>query len=272
MTVDQHYQQQLDTAYLLSQVEQILGASLQPEQLAPIDQLHLGGLRASRQLLQQIALQPQQRVLDVGCGLGGTSRLIAAESGCQVTGIDLTADFCYLAEQLSQRLATPLTVNFVQGDGQRLPFADASFDAVVSQHCLMNLPDPLRALKDFHRVLRRDGTLLLHEVIAGNGDSNAMRYPVPWASNASQSFLMAHETLCDWLQQAGFELQRFDDETATALQWRQHHSHKEQQGLSTLSPGLIYGERFSLLARNLLTNLQQDCVRIIQIVAVPARQ
>ena len=265
MTVEQHYQQQLQPAALLAAVRTILGETFSSDQLAPIDQLHLGGRRATRQMLTQCQLGPTLQVLDVGCGLGGTSRLIAETAGCRVTGIDLTADFCHLARQLSVQLDSELPVCFVQGDAQRLPFADHSFDLIVSQHCLMNLPRAALALGEFRRVLRPGGALLLHEVLAGSGGEPL--YPVPWASDASQSFVVPEAQLRAGLTDAGFTLAHWCDETDAALQWRTRHSQREQHGLPTLSPKLIYGERFALLAANLLTSLQQRRVRIVQALA-----
>ena len=66
---------------------------LTPEQLAPVDEFHIGGRPATQHALAKIELTGSDHVLDVGCGLGGATRYIASTFGGRVTGIDLTADY-----------------------------------------------------------------------------------------------------------------------------------------------------------------------------------
>jgi len=91
-------------------------------------------------------------LLEVGCGDGWSSWLLA-EAGFDVTGLDLHAD--EFAPEPHARLS------FRQGSALDLPFADASFDAVVSYQCVEHLPDPERALREMLRVLRPKGTLVI---------------------------------------------------------------------------------------------------------------
>ncbi|WP_254769124.1 class I SAM-dependent methyltransferase [Salinilacihabitans rarus] len=97
----------------------------------------------SREALAPLALDSRERVLDVGCGTGELSRVLAAESPGEVVGCD--ADPALLA---SAREAVPV----VAGDATRLPFADDAFDLVVCQALLINLPDPAAAVREFARV------------------------------------------------------------------------------------------------------------------------
>ena len=97
----------------------------------------------SRAALSDLDLGTRERVLDVGCGEGALTRVLREESPGEVVGCDRDADL--LAE-----LEGPT----VQGDAYRLPFADDSFDLVVCQALLINLPDPGRAIEEFVRVSR----------------------------------------------------------------------------------------------------------------------
>ena len=63
------------------------------EDLAPVDEFHIGGRAASEYVLAKLALTPDHHVLDIGCGIGGTARFMAKSYGCRVTGIDLTPEF-----------------------------------------------------------------------------------------------------------------------------------------------------------------------------------
>lgn len=111
----------------------------------------------SRAALADLELDSRTRVLDVGCGTGELSRVLAAEvSGgstvehghegeCEVVCVDADSDLLSVA-----RAETGLPV--VGGDATRLPFADDSFDLVVCQALLVNLPAPSAAIREFARV------------------------------------------------------------------------------------------------------------------------
>lgn len=79
-------------------------ARLAPEDLAPVDEFHIGGRMATAELAAQLGLAPGLHVLDIGSGLGGTARYLAEAHGCVVTGIDLTADYVRVATALAARV------------------------------------------------------------------------------------------------------------------------------------------------------------------------
>src|SRR5205809_7830695 len=63
------------------------------DDLAPVDEFHIGGRKASEEFLDQLGFSAQMHILDVGCGLGGAARFVGNRYGRQVTGIDLTTDY-----------------------------------------------------------------------------------------------------------------------------------------------------------------------------------
>ncbi|QCS41579.1 class I SAM-dependent methyltransferase [Natrinema versiforme] len=99
----------------------------------------------SRAALEPLALESRDRVLDVGCGTGELSRVLAAESPGEVIGCDADSDLLAAASE---------HVPVVTGDAVRLPFPDDAFDLVVCQALLINLPEPAAALAEFARVSR----------------------------------------------------------------------------------------------------------------------
>ena len=72
--------------------------SITIDDLAPVDEYHIGGRQASADFLGQLDLTPEKQVLDIGCGLGGAARFVASRYGCQVTGLDLTPEFIETAK------------------------------------------------------------------------------------------------------------------------------------------------------------------------------
>jgi SAM-dependent methyltransferase len=97
-------------------------------------------------------------VLDVATG-SGNAALAAARGGCEVTGVDYVPEL--LERGRARAAAEGLQVRFLEGDAERLPFPDASFDAVLSCLGVMFTPDQERAAAELLRVCRPGGTIAL---------------------------------------------------------------------------------------------------------------
>ncbi|MBS8121051.1 class I SAM-dependent methyltransferase [Haloferax volcanii] len=100
----------------------------------------------SRAALGDLDLGGRTRILDVGCGTGEFTRVLAEASEARVVGVDADTDLLSVASDRDSDIET------VAGDATRLPFAAGSFDLVVCQALLVNLPDPTAALSEFARV------------------------------------------------------------------------------------------------------------------------
>ena len=138
-------------------------------------------------------MRPGERLLDLGVGVGGPARTLAAERGCEVVGADLTEEYLHLAGELTERAGPRGRARFVCADSRELPFRDAAFDVVWSQHATMNVPEARELLAAARRVLRPGGRLVLHEVCAG--PEAPPHFPVPWAGEPSISHLVAPDAL-----------------------------------------------------------------------------
>src|SRR4051812_15084234 len=182
--------------------------------LAPIDEFHVRGQEVSRELAIAASLQPGTRILDAGCGLGGACRLLAAEFGCDVTGIDITGDYIRTAEKLSVLTGLQHSTRFVQGSVLALPFGENAFDAVWTQHVQMNVADKKKFYGEINRVLTTGGQFIYYDILA---NAEPVHYPVPWAADASLSFLITSPQLHTLLTQTGFQRVQVTDETEKAI-------------------------------------------------------
>lgn len=263
-----HYQRALRADEVLAQIDAHYPAGPTLHQLAPLDQLHIGGVAASTRLLALLSPDTHAKVLDIGAGLGGLMRQGAA-LGFQVTGLDITHGFTALNRALSARVGQPAAppLRWVTGSASALPFADHSFDAVVFQHSLMNMPDAIKVLAESRRVLRPGGQLVMHEVVSGPNVAH-LRYPVPWAASSEHSHLLTLEELINLLKTSDFLIEHADDWSELALAWRQRQRQKEQTPRkAVLSPQWVFGERFLTMGKNLVDNLAQRAIKVVEIQA-----
>ena len=115
---------------------------------------------------QAAALVPGSRVLDVGCGPGIVAESLSGEAG-EVVGCDLTPEMLNKARERCQ-VAGLSNVSFVAGRAESLPFEDGSFDAIVSRSAVHHLPEPLPALQEMARVVRRGGRVVTVDVTSAD--------------------------------------------------------------------------------------------------------
>jgi len=225
------------------------------EALAQLDQFHVGGLAATRQLALRLAIVPRSRVLDVGSGLGGPSRFLAATYGCDVTGIDLTAPFVEIAEMLTQRTGLGDRVRSVVGDATDLPFDDVYFDIAWTQHVAMNIADRAGLYAGVYRVLVPGGRFAMYDVISG--DSGPIEYPVPWASDVSVSYVTSAAEMRGALETAGFAIEVWEDTTQLALAWFAAPAPADAGHGAALALPIVAGADFPARAGNLARNIRE---------------
>jgi MPBQ/MSBQ methyltransferase len=239
---------------------------LAPGDLAPIDEFHIRGRAATLDLAKSAGIDSTKHVLDIGSGIGGSSRCLALEFGCHVTGIDLTDEYCRAAEMLTRRMGLSALVNYRQGDALNLPFPDSTFDVVWTEHVAMNIPDKPRFYSGIYRVLKPGGTLALYDVLAGA--SGPLLFPVPWARLPETSFVVKPEELRKIIDQAGFTVVDWSDTTDAARKVFFSVAEKiNKKGLPPLGLHVLFGSDSRDMAQNVRRNLEEGRIVLAQVIA-----
>jgi ubiquinone/menaquinone biosynthesis C-methylase UbiE len=114
--------------------------------------------RAAEEFVGRLALQPGMRVLDVACGTGNQS-VPAARTGADVIGLDLAPNLLEQARERAQK--ENLTITFVEGDAEQLPYDDGQFDVVLTMFGAMFAPRPERVASELLRVSRPEGLIAM---------------------------------------------------------------------------------------------------------------
>ena len=243
--------------------------ALTRDDLTAFDEFHGGGRASTRALAQFAGLSRNASVLDVGSGIGGPARTLAAEFGCRVTGIDLTEEFCRAAEMLTARLGMSDVVSFHHGNAVDMPFADESFDVVWSQNTLMNIEHKDALFSQVRRVLKPGGFFAFETLLAGR--AGALHFPVFWASSPKLNHLVTIEDMQTLLSRAGLVKVAWEDMTKQIIHaGRKRLAAFEREGPPPLGLGVIVPQDVTVKMRNSLKNTEEG--RTVAVQAIYARR
>ena len=192
-------------------------STLSPVDLARVDEFPIRGRAATIDRARRAALTPGLKVLDSGGGLGGSARYLVSEHGCQVTGIDLTQAYVDAASGLAALVGRKHLVAFHQASALDRPLPDGAFAVVWTEPVQMNIADKRACYGPIARGLPPRGCLLFHAVFQGPG--GARPDPVPWAQDASISFLETPATVRTIRAGLGFSVLDWEDTSQRSREW-----------------------------------------------------
>ncbi len=240
-------------------------SALSPDDLAPVDEFHIGGRQATSDLAAQAGFAPGSRLLDIGCGLGGASRFFAREGGCWVTGIDVTEDYIRLAREFSARVGLGDRVTYEAASALALPFAPETFDGATMFHVGMNIADKRKAFSEARRVLKPGGVFAIYDVM---GETEGLDFPVPWASSAETSFVADAATYRRLLSEAGFVVEKERSRAEVALDFfRKIQSRAAAGGPPQLGLHILMGATSPQKVANMIAGFARGLIAPTEMIA-----
>jgi len=238
------------------------------DQLGPVEEFHIGGRQATQQIIDRIQLRKDDRVLDVGCGLGGAARFVHTTAGCSVEGIDLSHEYVAVGGVLNAWVGCSDSVRLHSGSALELPFDDASFTAGYMLHVGMNIADKVALFREVARVLEPGARFAVYDVMkSGPGEPT---YPVPWASSADISHLESPAVYAQILSDAGFEVTDTIDRSAFGLEFFAAIKAKTERagGPPPLGLHLLMGASTSTRIGNMVAGITNGIIAPTEMYAI----
>ncbi len=268
-SVAEHYTHGSLLAKITAGIESIgkTPASVTVDELAPVDEFHIGGRQASEEFTSQLGLGGNDHVLDIGCGIGGTSRFVASRFGCRVTGIDLTPEFIETGTALCQWVGLDHLVELHHGNALDMPFTEGSFDAAIMLHVGMNIADKAGLFSEVYRLLRPGAVFGVYDVMKTGNDE--LKYPVPWSSVPDTSALATQAQYVAALQQAGFDVIEVHNRREFAADFFAETRERMAAAGQTPPPlgvHIAMGENAPAKITNMVENIAAGCCAPVEII------
>ncbi len=200
------------------------------------DSYHPGRLQLTERLGTMLDLQPGHIVLDVASGLGTSAIYLAQRFGCQVVGVDFSGQIVERANANAAEAGISQLVQFKQGDAERLPFEDGSFDVLICECAFCTFPSKPQAASQFARVLRPGGRIGLSDLTRSAPLPPELDTLLAWvACIADAQPIKEYESI---LTEAGFSMDQVENHDEALAE-------------------LIHEIRGKLLAAELMANLKR---------------
>ena len=241
--------------------------SVTVDDLAPVDEFHIGGRGATERLIGQLQPATTDHFLDIGSGLGGAARFVADRYRCRVTGIDLTRDYVEAGNTLCAWVGLRDRVALLCGNALAVPFADRTFSGAYMLHVGMNIADKTRLFSELARVLRPGARLGVYDVM--RMADGALNYPLPWATTDDANWVARPEDYRRALLAAGFEILAEQSRGDVALAYfnQQKSEGSATDGPAPLGLHTLMGERRPAQVRNMVEGISTGRIAPFEFIA-----
>jgi len=238
---------------------------LRADDLAAVDEFHLGGREATQAFADFMQLHPGMHLLDVGCGIGGPARYFGGR-GCRVTGIDLTDEFVRVAQSLTRMVKLDQSVQFRQASALELPYASGTFDGAYTIHVCMNIADKAGVFREVARVLKPGARFSIFDLMRTS--DGPLTFPLPWAQTPETSFVASLDDYRRELQAAGFRIEHQRDRRQFALEFMQRRMAQSTSGPLVLGIHVLMGEQAPLMLKNVNMAITSGALTPVELVAI----
>ena len=264
-----HYRHGELLAAISSGVEKLgkTSSNVSVDDLAAVDEFHIGGRQASVEFLNQLQLSADNHILDIGCGIGGTSRFVAERYKCTVSGIDLSDEYIRTGEKLCAWLGLEKTIHLQQGSALQTGFENNSFDAAYMLHVGMNIEDKDTLFKEAFRVLRSSSLFGIYDVMRmAEGE---LIFPLPWAENRTTSAVATLDEYKLALEKAGFVIEAERNRKDFALEFFEKLKIKSASAKKRPALGLhiLMGDTAAIKVQNMVKNIASGKIAPVELIA-----
>lgn len=177
------------------------------------DSFHPGGTELTGRLIESLAIGQHETVLDVACGIGTTTMMVAERFGAGVTGIDFSA--VNVQRAIESAVEQNVSVKFKTGDATNLPVEDGLVDSLICECAVSTFADQTAAVKEFYRVLKSGGQVAISDmVLNGQLPEKLQTLLAPWTCLASAKSAAGYQRL---FLDNGFVVTGYEDESQALL-------------------------------------------------------
>ncbi len=169
--------------------------------------------RMSEVMMETANIHPGERVLDAGCGVGGSSIFLASTLGCKVTGITLSERQVEQAKENAAKKDISSLVDFKVMDYSNTEFPDQSFDVVWGCESICYADDKEKFIREAYRLLKRGGRLVVADGFVTKFENNKHPIDRKWLDGWQVNYLETPERFQSFMEKAGFTNIRYRDIT-----------------------------------------------------------